>query len=88
MINRPFPKHLEELKLINCKVHSHSLLNLLKSLKERTYLRKLGLVNLNFSELCLPLINDIIINCRNLYELDLSWNDLRPQNVTKILDSL
>ena len=78
LIHRPFPRHLEELRIINCKIHTPSLVLLLQTLKEKTYLKQLGLVNLNFREIGIPFINDIIQNNRYLRELDLSWNDLRP----------
>ena len=47
---RNIPYHLEELRLVNCKISSNALTALLNIFPSRNYIKRLGLVNLGMSE--------------------------------------
>lgn len=77
-INRSIPHNLEELKLINCKIHASTTYQLLETLNERSYIRKLALVKANLNEASIKVLVDYIRYQRFLIDLDISWNGLRP----------
>jgi hypothetical protein len=47
---RSIPYHLEELRLVKCKISTNALAGFLDILKNRNYLKRLGLVNLGLQE--------------------------------------
>lgn len=47
---RPIPHHLEELKIVNCKIHTSTTQLLMEYLNEKASISKLGLVNANLNE--------------------------------------
>ena len=47
---RNIPYHLEELRLLNCKISQNALTSLLNIFHNRNYLKRVGLVNLGMNE--------------------------------------
>jgi len=70
---------LEELRIINCKISPKSTLKILQQIDEgNCQLRKLSLAGAQINENSLALLAEIVENSRNLIDLDISWNGLRP----------
>jgi hypothetical protein len=70
---------LEELRIINCKISPKSTLKILQQIDEgNCQLRKLSLEGAQINENSLALLAEIVENSRNLIDLDISWNGLRP----------
>eukprot|EP00347_Sterkiella_histriomuscorum_P002614 403367462 len=81
ILKRTFPRNLEDLKITNCKIISSQTFQILKSIKENSYLRKLSLVKASLSDHCISMLCQILQSSRHLIDLDISWNSLRPQNL-------
>jgi hypothetical protein len=61
---RNIPYHLEELRLINCKISHNALTGLLNIFQNRNYLKRVGLVNLSMNESHLKQMIPFIQNSR------------------------
>jgi hypothetical protein len=85
---RNIPYHLEELRLINCKISQNALTGLLNILHNRNYLKRLGLVNLSMNENHLKQLIPFIQSSRYLIELDLSWNGFRAAKIAEFIDAV
>ena len=87
---KPIPHHLEELKLANCgRISSVVTGRLLDILIEKNPLRKLSLVNAGINdEICLKKLSTVMQGSRNLTELDISWNRMRPGILLDFMDAL
>ena len=87
---KPIPHHLEELKLANCgRISSVVTGRLLDILIEKNPLRKLSLVNAGINdEICLKKLSSVMQGSRNLTELDISWNRMRPGILLDFMDAL
>lgn len=89
LLQRGFPKNLDELRITECKVSSAALNSILTAVKEKMFLRKLSIVNASMNEHNnLALVRDIIEQSKMLIDLDISWNELRPQNIKGIIEAL
>lgn len=90
MINyKNIPYHLEELRLVNCRVSTAASQMLLDTLIEKNFLKKLALVNASINnDSAMEKICQIVDSGRYLMELDLSWNSLRPSNIFGLLSVL
>lgn len=60
LLKRGFPKNLEELRLINCKIQLRSVEVVLRSIRETPNLRKLGLVKIPLNDACMRLLSEIL----------------------------
>ena len=85
---RYLPYHLEELRLVNCKISAQAVTSLLDVLEERNYLKRLALVNAQVNDSCLKKIVPFIRSSRTLIELDLSWNIFRNKNLLEFFDAI
>ena len=90
ILQRSFPKALEELRIINCKISPVSTLRILTSINDGSCsLRKLSLAGASMGEQSLLVLANIISHVRSLVDLDISWNGFRPNaNFKKFLDAL
>jgi len=85
---RSIPYHLEELRLVNCKISQNALSALINIFQSRNYLKRLGLVNLGMTEGALKQLTPFIQNSRYLIELDLSWNGFRAIKIADFIDAI
>ena len=85
---RSIPYHLEELRLVNCKISQNALSALINIFHSRNYLKRLGLVNLGMTEGALKQLTPFIQNSRYLIELDLSWNGFRAIKIADFIDAI
>jgi hypothetical protein len=87
---KPIPHQLEELRLVNCgKLSTIVTCRLLDFLNEKSYIKKLSLVNAGISdEICLRKLTDLMHHSRVLTELDISWNHLRPHILLDFMTAL
>ncbi len=87
---KPIPHHLEELRLVHCgRLSSVVTGRLLDILIEKSPLRKLSLVNAGINdEICLKKLSQLVQGSRQLTELDISWNRMRPNILFDFMDSL
>ncbi len=87
---KPIPHHLEELRLVHCgRLSSVVTGRLLDILIEKSPLRKLSLVNAGINdEICLRKLSQLVQGSRQLTELDISWNRMRPNILFDFMDSL
>ena len=77
LLLKRLPNHLEELNLIDCRIHSSLLNRLVDLLNESgTQMRKLGLVNTNHSEASFAKLLTFVETSEYLQELDVSWSKL------------
>lgn len=72
------PFHLEELRLINCKISAQATSLVLDSLAERSFVKKLSLVNASVNEpSCIKKLVYFMQGSRYLIDLDISWNNIK-----------
>lgn len=90
ILKRQFPRGLEELRIINCKISPASTQKILTTIDEgSSMLRKLSLAGAQMNELSLGILAEIVQHARNLVDLDISWNGLKPNNnLKKFLEAL
>jgi Ran GTPase-activating protein (RanGAP) involved in mRNA processing and transport len=72
-----YPYHLEELKLIDCKITTTCLESLIDNLIEQSQIKKLALVNLPHSEQTFQKLGTFLEESEYLEELDLSWSNVK-----------
>ncbi|CDW89852.1 UNKNOWN [Stylonychia lemnae] len=84
LIAKSLPYHLEELRIINCKISSTTTDELLNCLYDRCFLRKLALVNANLQESGMKTLINYLQESR-LTDLDISWNGLKPQSMVEFI---
>ena len=87
---KPIPHQLEELRLVNCgKLSPVVTCRLLDFLNEKSYIRKLSLVNAGISDdICLKKLSLLMHHSRVLTELDISWNRIRPNVLLDFMHAL
>lgn len=84
IMERPMPKNLDELRIINCKISPVSIHKILSTLEcGNSHLRRLSLAGVGLNELGLDMLAEIVDHVRSLIDLDISWNGLRPNNHMK-----
>lgn len=86
IFEKRLPNHLEELKIIDCKLHSSLITQLMTEMLERSQLRALSLVNVHHSPESFDLVIQYLQESQNIKELDLSWNIVKPTSWLKFLD--
>ena len=89
LLVRPDPNHLLELKLVNCITAPRIMENLLEFMIENeVHLRALSLVKMSLKHKALQLCSEYLKNSHHLEDLDLSWNNLIPNDFTVMLEIL
>ena len=90
MLQRAFPRCLDELRIVNCKISHANTFKLLSVVADgSSTLKKLSLAGAQISEQSLALLANIVAHVRSLQDLDISWNGLRPNaNMRKFMDAL
>jgi len=88
IMKRPFPKQLEELRLISLKTGPIVMTKLCKFVSLQCNLRKLALVQVQLSDTNAVHLCKIIDEARFLEELDISWNHLTPSYMKVITGHL
>lgn len=84
IMERPMPKNLDELRIINSKISPVSIHKILSTLEcGNSHLRRLSLAGVGLNELGLDMLAEIVDHVRSLIDLDISWNGLRPNNHMK-----
>ncbi|TNV87178.1 hypothetical protein FGO68_gene2179 [Halteria grandinella] len=88
ILHRNIPYHLEELRLVNCpRISSMASARLLDAMLEKNYVKKLSLVDAGLNdEGCLKKLCKLIQSSRQLSELDISWNRIRPRDAVGLLE--
>ena len=74
IFEKRLPMHLEELKLIDCKINATLIAELMTSLLEKSQLKCLSLVNMYHTPESFDLVIQYIQESEYLEELDLSWS--------------
>lgn len=87
LFQRKIPNHLEELRIENCKMSQEVTLNLIESIAEKSYLKKLGLVNVNINEEAFAILTEYITES-TLTELDISWGNVSYISMSYFLEVL
>jgi len=87
-IDRKIPNNLEELRIEYCKIDPSTTTSLIESLYERRHLRRLSLVNVDFTDESFNCLCWFVLESYHLEQIDLSWNNLRPQNFYGLLQVL
>ena len=72
------PHHLEELKLIDCKINASLVCQLMNYLLEKSQLKSLSLVNVQHSPESFELVVKYLQESPHLKDLDLSWSIVMP----------
>ena len=85
---RRVPDHLEELRIVNCKILNGTTKLVLENLNQRSYLSKLSLVDASLSEATMTLLCTFVQTNRYIETIDISWNNLRPQDFRPFLELL
>ena len=60
----------------------------MQEMKRNCFVKKLALVAVNFNEESIEELCDFVATSRYLEELDLSWNQLQPNQMMPILETL
>jgi hypothetical protein len=89
-MERPMPKNLDELRIINSKITPISISKTLSTIEcGNSHIRRLALAGVGLNEQGLDLLAEIVDHVRSLIDLDISWNGLRPNNhLKKFLEAL
>ena len=85
---RGFPRHLQVLRLVDCKMDHPSTFMLLKMLRQKSNLRTLALVGASFDEKNENELVKYLKENTTLKELDLSWNEISQKAIVNILKQL
>ena len=72
------PDNLIELHLIEAKCRESAIELLLRSIKEKTFLRKLSLVRAGINDKSFKSLVELVKSSKMLIHLDISWNKLVP----------
>ena len=84
---RKAPQNLNEFRLIQCKILSGTLDDIMCTLAS-SHVRKLALVDININDGNLSHILKLVAESRYLVELDISWNSLSPGSLSRFLEVL
>lgn len=93
ILERKAPNHLLELRLANCKLSRNITEEILETLTIEYQIKKLSLVNANIScsmlgGTAIKSLKNLIENSNYLVELDLSYNELKPEPMFDLSESL
>lgn len=82
------PYHLEELKLIDLKIQSKCILDLLTQMHQCSYLRKVALVNVNQTDREFGCVVQFVKDAPMLQEIDISWCEVRQSSIARLIETL
>ena len=88
VFEKRLPHHLEELKIIDCKINSTLISQLMISLLEKSQLRSLALVNVHHSPESFELVTRYVEESEYLREIDLSWTIIMPSFWLKFMETI
>ena len=88
MLKRKMPEHLQELHLIHAKVVWRATDDLLRQIRQRSYLRKLSLVEAGLNDFSLVNLCEVVRTQKTLQSLDISWNSLMPAQIKPLIEIL
>ena len=93
IMRRKTPVQLEKLCLYFCRLGWNQTNMLLEALKAHNYIKTLSLVKVSLSEPApkavtgpIPDLMQVIEHSKKLQNLDLSWNQLRPKTMKRLLE--
>ena len=86
VFEKRLPHHLEELKIIDCKINATLISQLMISLLEKSQLRSLALVNVHHSPESFELVTRYVEESEYLREIDLSWTIIMPSFWLKFME--
>ena len=78
ILARKIPKNLDELRIENCKTEPSVIEKLVKMILNRSYLKRLALVNASLNPEAFNMLIELVQHSGYLIELDLSYNLMRP----------
>jgi hypothetical protein len=76
LVRKRRPYNLDELKISHCRTSSAALDSLLEMLIKESYIDKLCLQGLTFSERTMPLLCQFLRTNKHITHVDVSWNKL------------
>ena len=88
LLQKRLPHHLEELKIIDCKMAGSLIEQLMTTIMKQSQLRKLALVNILHSDGPFLMVVEYLQQSHHLQELDVSWSTVRPQTTKKLIEAL
>ena len=71
---RRIPHHMEEIKLIDCKISPSLIVNLMETLSEQSLIKRLALVNVHHTADSFDKVIEYVATSESLEEIDLSWS--------------
>jgi len=87
LLLRPLPHCLDELRIVNCRMHGAISEEIVDTLLKRSCLRKLALVKAGITS-SVKKLGELITKSKFLIDLDISWNDFRPSDTAYLLKIL
>ena len=88
LLVKRFPHHLEELKIIDCKMAGSLIEEMMNIIRKRSQLRKLSLINVLHSDGPYLSVVEYLQESEHLQELDVSWSTVRPLTTAKLIEAL
>jgi hypothetical protein len=88
IFDKRLPNHLQELKIIDCKISVTLITQLMHFLIEKSQLKSFTLVNVHHSTDSFDLVIQYLQKSEFLTELDLSWTIIKQSNWLKFLEVL
>jgi len=88
MLKRKVPDHLQELHLIHTKAVWRATDDLVRHMRQKNYLRKLSLVEAGLNDFSLVNLCEVVRTQKTLVSLDVSWNQLMPNQMRPLLEIL
>ncbi len=82
------PENLEYLRLSHCKMPRIAVSNLLETIRDKCFLRKLELVKIGLYGDNVEQLSNIVKQSRSITHFDISWNHFVPDDMVQIIDVL
>jgi len=86
IVEKRSPNHLEELRIEKCKMGSNICGKLIDMLNERSFLKKLALVDVGLDDHCVDNLCGYLCYSFNLEELDISSAAVSPKKMLRFLE--
>lgn len=87
LLKYAFPNHLQELRIVKCRLSTSDLSQLLSFIEHKSYLRTLVLINASFNNKTVAQFCNIIKEDHFLRNIDISWNELTYFQYMPILEA-
>lgn len=88
LLEKRLPHHMEELKIIDCRINSTLISQLINCLLSRSQLRALSLVNVHHSPESFELVTRFMTENEFIKEIDLSWSIVKPSLWSDFIDAV